>query len=131
MTNAKFLGIWMDHSSAHLIEFSKGSMETTTIESAFTHEAKEDSLERSEHMMHNKEQHQQKDYYKKLSEVIRNYEEVLLFGPTDAKAEMANFLSADHRFAKIKVETKTADKMSEHEQHALVREYFSKRISQQ
>ena len=38
--------------------------------------------------MHNKEQHEQSDYYKKLGETIKNYTEVLLFGPTDAKVEL-------------------------------------------
>jgi hypothetical protein len=131
MTNAKFLGIWMDHSMAHLIEFSKDGMETKTIESSFTHEDKESTLERSEHVMHNKEQHERAGYYKKLGEVIRDYQEVLLFGPTDAKSELSNFLLADHRFSKIKIETQPADKMTENQQHALVKAYFTKRISVQ
>jgi hypothetical protein len=131
MTNAKFLGIWMDHSSAHLIEFSKESMETKIIVTEFTHENKESTLERSEHVMHNKENHMRADYYKKLGEVIRDYQEVLLFGPTDAKSELANLLLADHRFAKVKIETQSADKMTEHEQHSRVKEYFTKRISLQ
>jgi stalled ribosome rescue protein Dom34 len=121
----------MDHSTAHLIEFSKESMETKVIDSKFTHEAKEESLGKSEHTMHNKEQHQHTEYYKKLGEEIRNYEEVILFGPTDAKSELSNFLMADHRFAKIKIETQSADKMTENQQHALVRAYFTKRIAQQ
>jgi hypothetical protein len=130
MTNAKYLGIWMDHSSAHLIEFSKDTMETKTIESEFTHDAKEESLEKSEHSMHNKDQHQQSEFYKKLGGEIKYYEEVLLFGPTDAKTELYNVLIADHHFEKIKIETKTADKMTDHQQHAMVREHFSKRITQ-
>lgn len=131
MSNAKFLGIWMDHSTAHLIEFTKEAMETKTIESTFTHDDKESTLDRSEHVMHNKENHQRADFYKKLGEVIKNYQEVLLFGPTDAKSELSNLLVSDHRFANVKIETKSADKMTENQQHALVKEYFTKRISQQ
>lgn len=131
MSNAKFLGIWLDHSTAHLIEFTKEGMETKTIESSFTHEDKESTQNRSEHTMHNKENHQRADYYKKLGEVIKNYEEVLLFGPTDAKSELSNLLLSDHRFAKVKIETQSADKMTENQQHALVKEHFKKRISQQ
>jgi hypothetical protein len=129
MTTAKFLGIWMDHSTAHLIEFSKEAMETTTIDSKFTREAKENSLGKSEHVMHNKEQHQQTEYYKKLGEAVMKYEEVLLFGPTEAKSELSNSMLRDHRFSKIRIETRPADKMTEPQQHAFVREYFSKRIS--
>ena len=100
MTTAKSLGIWMDHASAHLMEFTTDPIETKIIESKFTHQAKEDSLNRSEHMMHNREQHQQAEYYKKLGETIKNYEEVILFGPTDAKVELLNVLRANHLFEK-------------------------------
>jgi hypothetical protein len=126
MVAAKSLGIWMDHSSAHLIEFTTDPMETKIIESEFTHETKEQSLGKSENLMHNKEQHQQSEYYKKLGEIIKNYEEVILFGPTKAKVELYNTLKADHLFAKIKIEVKPADKMTKNQEHAFVRQYFSR-----
>ena len=126
MTTAKNLGIWMDHSSANLMELTIDPIETKTIESKFTHQAKEQSQSKSENLMHNKEQHQQSEYYKKLGEVIKNYEEVILFGPTDAKVELFNTLKADHHFEKIKIEIKQTDKMTENQQHAFVREYFSR-----
>ena len=76
--------------------------------------------------MHNKEQYQQSEYYKKLREAIKNYEAVILFGPTDAKVELFTTLKADHHFEKIKIEIKQTDKMTENQQHAFVREYFSR-----
>jgi hypothetical protein len=126
MVTAKNLGIWMDHSSAHLMEFTTDPIETKTIESAFTHDAKEQSLGKSENLMHNKEQHQRSAYYKKLGEVIKKYEEVILFGPTNAKVELFNTLRSDHLFEKIKIVVKQADKMTENQEHAFVREHFSK-----
>ena len=126
MTTIKNLGIWMDHSSAHLTEFTVDPVETKTITSKFTHQEKEHSLGKSENVMHNKEQHQQAEYYKELGETIKDYSEVLLFGPTSAKTELFNVLRADHRFAKTKMEVKNADKMTENQQHAFVKEYFSK-----
>jgi negative regulator of sigma E activity len=128
MTTAKYLGIWMDHSSAYLMEYSTDPIETKTIESKFTHEAKEHSLGKSEKLMHNKEHQQRSEYYKKLGESIKDYEEVLLFGPTDAKLELANLLKADHHFEKIKIKTESAGKMTENQQHAFVRDHFSKHI---
>jgi hypothetical protein len=127
MTNAKYLGIWMDHSSAKLMEYTAEPIETKTIESEFTHQVKELSLNKGEKHMHNKEQHQQSEYYKKLGDVIANYNEVLIFGPTDAKVELFNLLKAEQRFAKVKIEIKQADKMSEHHQHTFVKEYFYNR----
>jgi hypothetical protein len=128
MTTAKNLGIWMDHSNAHLIEFTTEPMKTTNLESGFTHQEKEQSLEKGEHLMHNKEQHQQDAYYKKLGAVIKNYEAVMLFGPTDAKVELLNILRANHQFEKIKIDVIQADKMTENEEHAFVRKHFSGRL---
>ena len=110
------------------MEFKTDPIETITILSKFNHQDKEFTLSKSENLMHNKEQHLQSEYYKKLGDMIRNYEEVVLFGPTDAKIELLNTLSSDHQFAKTKIEVKQTDKMTESQQHAFVREYFSKAI---
>jgi hypothetical protein len=127
MTTGKKLGIWMDHSNAHLIEFTAEPMEAQTISSKFTHDEKEGSVHKGEHLMHNKEQHEQSDYYKHLGEAIRKYDEVLLFGPTEAKSELMNVLKTNHLFEKIKITVKPADKMTEVEQHTFIKEFFSKR----
>lgn len=126
MTKAKYLGIWMDHSIANLMEISNKPVDTTSIKSKFTHEEKEHSLSMGENKMHIKEQHQQGEYYKEIGEVILNYEEVVLFGPTNAKVELLNILKEDHHFDDIKIEVLTADKMTDNQQVAFVKDYFSK-----
>ncbi len=126
MSTSKKIGIWMDHASAHIMEITTAPMETNIITSKFTHEEKEDSLVKSERLMHNKEQHEEKGYYKQLAEIIMNCSHVLLFGPTDAKVELLNILKADHRFADIKIEVKQADKMTDKQQQAFTEDYFSK-----
>ncbi|MDZ4758999.1 MAG: hypothetical protein SGJ10_12780 [Bacteroidota bacterium] len=125
MSIQKKLGIWMDHSNAHIMEFTADPIETTILESKFTQQQKEASLNKSEQLMHNKEQHQQADYYKNLGNIIKDYNEVLLFGPTDAKVELLNILRADHRFEKVKIDILPADKMTENQQHSFVRKHFS------
>ncbi len=126
MANANKIGIWMDHSNAHLIEYTIDPVETTTLATDFTHAVKEDSLKKSESLMHHKEQHEQANYYKQLGEIIRNYEDVILFGPTDAKVELFNLLRADHNFEKVEIKVHTSDKLTENQQHAFVKDYFSK-----
>lgn len=126
---AKHIGIWMDHTIAHLMELTSGTMETKTIESKFTHEEKELTLNKGEKAMHNKEQQEQLAYYKEIAAVIINYEEALLFGPTEAKAELLNLLKADHHFDKIKMVSKQADKMTENQQHEFVKKFFFKHLS--
>jgi tetrahydrodipicolinate N-succinyltransferase len=125
MGTPKYLGIWMDHSVAHLNEFTSHPDDLKTVESKLTHQVKEETLSRSEALMYNKEQHEQADYYKHLEDIIENYTDVVLFGPTEAKSELYNILRADNRFAKIKIEVRDADKMAEGQQHEFVRKYFS------
>ena len=125
MTNEKKLGIWMDHANAHLMEYADPIV-TKIVTSNSTHEEKEKTLQKSESMMHNKEQQQESDYYKELGESIKNYDEVLLFGPTNAKTELSNILEDDASFSKIKIEIEEADKMTENQEHAFVRDHFSK-----
>jgi hypothetical protein len=127
-SKAKNLGIWMDHAKAHLMEFTTDPITTDIISNPYSHRDKEHSLNKSEDGMHNKEQHSQHEYYKKLGDIIRNFQDVLLFGPTNAKIELLNLLRADHQFEKIKLETKDSDKMTQNEQHAFVKDYFSNRL---
>jgi len=121
----KKLGIWMDNSMACVMEYTKGDIKTHSIKSDFDHEDREFRLNKSENVMHNKEQHDQVAYYKKLAEVIRHYNEVVLFGPTNAKAELFNILKNNTDFSKIIIELKPADKMTENQQHAFVKDHFS------
>jgi stalled ribosome rescue protein Dom34 len=122
----KRLGIWMDHENAHVIEFS--SDQTKTVSSDFNHEDRAHSLNRSEIQMHNKEQHQHAAYYGRLGDIILNYQEIILFGPTDAKKELLNFLRANHLFEKIKIDVAQTDKMTENQQHTFVKNHFSKKL---
>src|SRR5664279_5363817 len=124
MTSEKKLAIWMDHASAHILEYPGDEGIQKTIHSDFTQNEKKETLEKSEHSMHNKEQHQLSGYYKEIGKVIASYDFVLLFGPTQAKSELLNFLRADHRFDQIKIVIKTADKMDVHEQQKFVMKYF-------
>ena len=126
MKTLKQLGIWMDHSNAHLIEFDSEIKETKNITSDFTFQDREETLQRSESEMHNKEQHKQATFYKNLAKIIKNFDEVILFGPTDAKVELYNDLKENHQFDKIKIEVKNTDKMSDQEQRLFVDDYFKR-----
>ena len=124
MDNAKYLGIWMDHSVAYMMGLSTDPIETKIIKTKSTYD--EHSTGRGENQMHNKEQNVQAGFYKELSEYIIGYDKVILFGPTNAKVELLNILKDDHHFDKIKIEVEQTDKMTENQQHAFVREYFTK-----
>ena len=121
---SKSLGIFMDHANAHLIEFSAEPIATITISSDFTHEEKIDTLAKGEYTMHNKEQQQQHAFYTKLGTAIKQYTDVLLFGPTNAKVELLNMLKDNHAFNNIKINIADSDKMTENQQYAFVKHYF-------
>ena len=126
MTKTSCLGIWMDHANAHIIPFTTDPIETKIIGSDLDQENNESDLPKSEKNMHHKEQEKQWAYYRKLGNVIEHYTDVLLFGPTDAKKELYNILKANQTFHNTKIEMKQTDKMSENQEHAFVKDYFSK-----
>jgi stalled ribosome rescue protein Dom34 len=126
MKALKKIGIWMDHSMAHITEFDSEIQETKIITSDFTFQDKVETLQRSENEMHNKEQQKQATYYKNLAQIIKKFDEVILFGPTNAKVELYNELKDNHQFDAIKIEVKNTDKMSDKEQRNFVDDYFKR-----
>jgi hypothetical protein len=119
------LGIWMDHATANLIAY-KDVLEGNTVDLVFTHSKNMASPSHGESGMNQKEHHLQEAYYKKIGAEILRYDNVLLFGPTDAKNELHNYLLKDHHFNEIIFKIKKADKMSANEQRAFVKNYFDK-----
>jgi len=125
MRTAKQLGIWMDHSIANIMEFANDKVETTMLESIPAFPEQIENLRLDESRMHNKEQNQYADFYKKLSYIIYDYSEVLLFGPTEAKTELFNLLKDNRRFEKTRITVHSADNMTDNEQQAFVKDFFN------
>jgi stalled ribosome rescue protein Dom34 len=125
MTKSKCLGIWMDHASANLMEHTD-PMETKRVVAETLSLTDDDKGSKGESQKHNKEQNMLSTYYMKLGDVIKGYEEVILFGPTNAKTELYNKLQASIQFDNIKIEVREADKMTENQQQAFVKAFFSK-----
>ena len=125
MKLTKQLGIWMDHSIAHLMELKNDTIISKTIESQPNPRVKEQNMDKDESHMLKKEQNQLSAYFKKLSADIKDYEEVILFGPTEAKNELLNLLKNNHQFEKIKIAVRSADKMTEIQRNTFVKEYFN------
>jgi hypothetical protein len=127
MKTVKKIGIWMDHSIAYLMEFTNNPFEIKTIESKFSIDEKKLKSSKISAILINKERHILYDYYNKIAEAIKNYKQIVLFGPSVAKMEFFDLLSEDERFMKIKFEIKETDKMSMHQQHDFILEYFAKK----
>ena len=113
----------MDHSKAFLMELTDDTI-VNKIVSESANQVEEYSSDMHEKLIHQKEQSQLSGYYKKLRNIIKDFKEVVLFGPTNAKNELFNLLKVDHLFESIKIEVKQSDKMTENQMQAFVREYF-------
>ncbi len=123
MKTTNNLGIWMDHSIANLIDL-KSKNNYRSIVSKFTSEVKEEALNTSESLMHNKRQQMHEAYYKEIGDEILKYNQVLLFGPTNAKVELHNYLNKDLHFKNIKMDIEATDKMTDNEKDAFVKNHF-------
>jgi hypothetical protein len=123
MNNIRKLGIWMDHSNAYLMELANDIIVQRVVSELANHET-EFNFYKGEKLIHKKEQHLQLSYYKKIGDIIKKYQDVVLFGPTDAKNELLNQIKTDHLFEDIKIEVKNSDKMTEDQMQTFVRDYF-------
>jgi len=125
MNKEKQLGICMDHSNAILIKISDGSILSQNIESESESKPKAVKVNVDTHEILGKERHQlQSAYFKKISNIILNYGDVLLFGPTDAKRELFNLINEDPHFENIKIKLRTTDKMNDRQMQNFVTEFF-------
>jgi len=123
------LGIWMDHSVARLMEYTDEEYKVITVDSNINGLDNQDGLQHSESLLHNKENQAKRVYYKSIIDSLKNYDEIVLFGPSTAKTELYNMIREDHRYDKLKIETKPANKMSYDEQHIFIKDYFSKLLN--
>ena len=124
MKNIKKVGIWMDHSIAYVMELKDDVIVENIVALETFQPDNEAEWGKNERLVQKKDQQLHTNYYKKLSEIIKSYQEVVLFGPTEAKNELLNLLKADHLFDNIKFNAILSDKMSAKQMHDFVKEYF-------
>jgi len=116
----------MDHNKAQIMEMKNYSILSNIINSNTTIGDKP-NFGNDESLQQNTEQDQLKEYFKSLSKVIKGFEEVVLFGPTNAKTELFNLLREDSHYNDIKIEVETTDNLSVNQMHAFVRDYYKKK----
>jgi hypothetical protein len=137
--NFKSVGIWLDQSKAHFIGFEEG--EATFIETLISpherikrEEGEENDTSRfspnpshlsnNEYRKNNITQNELNEYYKMLEDKIGKFDDVLLFGPGTAKDQFKNRLGENKAFSKKWVSVQNADKMTDNQLLAFVREFY-------
>jgi len=122
MKKNKQLSIWMDYSNALLMELCNHMIVSTRIEvkpSEDDDEKANDQIPTQEHIRH------QLDYFKEISDVVINYQEVLLFGPTEAKSELMALLKKDCHFKNILFQLVNTNKMNDDSIHKFVVDHYN------
>ena len=125
MKTNKKLGIYIDYTKAFLMEFENKKIVSRNIE----FEEKGNGVDIPENKQAfsgsgNQEHHLQSGYYLEISDIIRNYDQVVLFGPSNFKNELFKLLEFDHDFDNIKIQNVNTDKMTDLQYHSFVTEYY-------
>jgi stalled ribosome rescue protein Dom34 len=124
MNASKSIGIFMDYASAHIMEFSEKPNEIKTIESNFIANLRKER-NKGEKYLCSLAKKCQTDYFKKIADTILNYDKVLLFGPTNAKAELFNMLREDPHFFKIKTYMEETIEMTPMQRNKFIHKHFT------
>lgn len=130
-------GVWLDHATAKIIEIKNGKAIITTVQSPYKRHIRVPGLsikkERSghdfyyypEYKLHHRKMHDLSSFYNDLSDKIKEYDQIVLFGPANAKKELYNFLKKNRNLRTKSISTESTGKMSEKQMAAFVKDYFS------
>jgi hypothetical protein len=133
----KFIGIWLDHKKAVLISISGNSEDKQVILSEvqskrrIAGEGKQytrmgNAFIDPEHHQEEKFRHQLDKYYQTISKYVQDASDILIFGPGEAKLELKKFLDKEKTLEGKIRQVETADRLTENQIAARVREFAAK-----
>lgn len=141
MEHYKQVGVWIDHSKAHLIGFKSGQVRLLeTVESPFESvkrvEGEGSDLSRfspnpehssnNEHKKHHIAQNEINEYLRMMEQKLAGFEDILLFGPGTMKERVKNRLREKKAFDGKWLSVEPSDKLTENQLLAFVREFYKK-----
>ena len=131
------IGLWMDHAEAKLIDPEQDIASIRTIHSSAS------GLERipgetsdgtmlghfrssnNESHKHRKEENVIREYFERLADQLKVYDEIFLFGPTTAAHEFNNYLLKEKLLADKKIHLEKSDYLTDPQLVKEVEKYFS------
>ncbi len=116
----QYAGIWMDHHNAIFITLENG--EFAIQEEKIV--AGEYHGDKGEHASNNAEKTDNRKYYKTIASHLLKYDEIFIFGPGKSQEELLNFLHDDQHFKHKKITLGSAEKMTNPQTVAKVRDFF-------
>lgn len=132
----KNIGIWLDKEEAHIITIENNNEMLKTVPSNIEHfhvhggsgtrlkGGPQDVVQDSKYL--EREKHQFRIYFKEIVTEIKEADNLVIFGPAEAKIKFKTELEENHKeiYARIKA-IKTADSMTINQTIAWVRDFFS------
>ena len=141
MENYKQVGVWIDHSKAHLVGFKSGEVKLlesvdSPYESIKRIEGEGNDTTRfspnSEHASNNEyrknntAQNEINEYLRLMEHKLQPFEDILLFGPGTMKEKLKNRMKENKAFNGKWMSVESSDKLTENQLLAFVREFFKK-----
>lgn len=124
----QYAGVWLDNQQAMII--------TKTIENGegdYTIQEKIKSREihggGSEHTMNNAKQSDTLKYFKSISVLLLQYDEILVFGPGKSQEQFQHHLQEDGQFKSKQITIDSAEHLTDPQMVAKVRDFFKTRPS--
>jgi hypothetical protein len=120
------VGIWIDHARAVIVSASEGGITTTTLESDVAAHPRYAGQQDGGGEKKYEERHRQRldHYYDEVIGKLGRPEALLIFGPGEAKLELKERLRRVWTPAACPVEIETADKLTEPQIVAKVKQHF-------
>jgi hypothetical protein len=119
-------GIWIDHKRAVIVSVSAGRVTTKTLESEVGAHPRYSGQQDDGGEKKYEERHSQRleQYYDEVISQVGQPEALLIIGPGEAKLELKERLSRSKVFSERTVDIETADKLTDPQIVARVKEHF-------
>lgn len=135
MENKKQAGVWMDRSKAIIVTLYEGHESVkefeAEIDNAVYHHGEGDKGSfmgdrhlNNERKFNEREKHQVSRFLDQVADHIRQCDELIVMGPSDMKYEFRSVLESDKQLAPKLKSVEPADKMTDRQLVALVRDYY-------
>ena len=123
----RMAGVWIDHKKAVIVSASEGRITTTAVQSDVdAHPRFSGQQDRGGEKKYEERHRQSLDrYYDEVIAHLGAPEALLIFGPGEAKLELKERLGRSGTLSQLIVDIETADKLTDPQIVAKVKEHFS------
>ena len=132
-----YVGLWIDHRQAVLVSITDGAETIKRIDSDIERKVRLSGGSRTAKTPYGPQQvsvdgkqqerikQQARQYYQQIIRRIQDATKILIFGPGEAKTELKKEIEKSKKLVAKKITVQTADKMTERQIAARVRQFFT------